>query len=180
MDHTCTATHVLRDTPEAYADWRPSHNRIVALGVIEMRVAIVPTITHERPDICDVEASRQLESGGAGIRTPVREEIHYSVYVRSPPFDVSVSWPMDLRLPDEPPRSRPLAVGAPSRLSQICDTCKNALGGLPCRHSAQLRVTQREPSCCWQLEISRVFYQEPEYLGTRPRLHLSRRNQSPP
>src|SRR5438094_9628233 len=46
------------------------------------------------------------------------------------------------------------------------------------RHN--LKVTQRGPSCCWQLDFSRVFYQEPEDLGTRPRLHLSRRSQSPP
>src|SRR5688572_21379711 len=41
-------------------------------------------------------------------------------------------------------------------------------------------VTQREPSCCWQLKTSRVFNQEPEDLGTRQQLHLPRRSQSPP
>lgn len=44
----------------------------------------------------------------------------------------------------------------------------------------ELEVTQQERSCCSQLELSRVFYQEPEDLGTRPRGHPHNRNQSPP
>src|SRR5687768_7805554 len=51
-------------------------------------------------------------------------------------FDVSVSWPMDRRLPDEPTGSRSLAAGAPEDLSRFCDTCGAASGELPHRHSA--------------------------------------------
>src|SRR5450759_2445303 len=39
------------------------------------------------------------KSGGAGIRTPVREKIDHSVYVRVPLIEVSSRWPMDSPLP---------------------------------------------------------------------------------
>jgi len=53
-------------------------------------------------------------SGGAGNRTPVREEIDHSHYVRSPLLDVSGRWLADGPLPDKPSRSRPMTEGASS------------------------------------------------------------------
>jgi hypothetical protein len=43
----------------------------------------------------------QNESGGAGIRTPVRDKIDHSVYVRIPPIEVSSRWPVDSPLLDK-------------------------------------------------------------------------------
>jgi len=43
----------------------------------------------------------RAESGGAGIRTPVREKIDHSVYVRVPLIEVSSRWPMDSPLLDK-------------------------------------------------------------------------------
>ena len=42
-----------------------------------------------------------VESGGAGIRTPVRDKIDHSVYVRIPPIEVSSRWPVDSPLLDK-------------------------------------------------------------------------------
>jgi hypothetical protein len=42
-----------------------------------------------------------VESGGAGIRTPVRDKIDHSVYVRVPLIEVSSRWPMDSPLLDK-------------------------------------------------------------------------------
>jgi len=50
-------------------------------------------------------------SGGAGNRTPVREEIDHSHYVRSPQLDVSTRWLADGPRMDEPSSSRPLVEG---------------------------------------------------------------------
>lgn len=67
---------------------------------------------------------------------------------------------------------------------RICDTPQAAPGGLPEEHcwcNGPLgQVTQPGRSCCSRLEFSRVFYQEPEDLGTLPRSHLHNRNRSPP
>jgi hypothetical protein len=52
---------------------------------------------------------RTLESGGAGIRTPVREKIDHSVYVRVPLIEVSSRWPMDSPLLDKFPKFSPAA-----------------------------------------------------------------------
>jgi hypothetical protein len=48
-------------------------------------------------------------SGGAGIRTPVREKIDHSVYVRIPPIKVSRRWPVDSPLLDKSPKLSPSA-----------------------------------------------------------------------
>jgi hypothetical protein len=45
--------------------------------------------------------SEQVLSGGAGIRTPVRDKIDHSVYVRIPPIEVSSRWPVDSPLLDK-------------------------------------------------------------------------------
>jgi hypothetical protein len=47
--------------------------------------------------------------GGAGIRTPVREKIDHSVYVRVPLIEVSSRWPMDSPLLDKFPKFSPAA-----------------------------------------------------------------------
>jgi len=69
-------------------------------------------------------------SGGAGIRTPVRDKIDHSVYVRIPPIEVSSRWPVDSPLLDKSPKFSPTAGRRSSRLSRICDTLKAASGGL--------------------------------------------------
>ena len=48
-------------------------------------------------------------SGGAGIRTPVRDKIDHSVYVRVPLIEVSSRWPMDSPLLDKFPKFSPAA-----------------------------------------------------------------------
>ena len=47
--------------------------------------------------------------GGAGIRTPVRDKIYHSVYVRIPPIEVSSRWPVDSPLLDKFPKFSPIA-----------------------------------------------------------------------
>lgn len=68
--------------------------------------------------------------GGAGIRTPVREKIDHSVYVRVPLIEVSSRWPMDSPLLDKSSKFSPTTGRRSSRLSRICDTLKAASGGL--------------------------------------------------
>src|SRR5438552_18267603 len=71
-----------------------------------------------------------LFNGGAGIRTPVREKIDHSVYVRIPPIEVSSRWPVDSPLLDKSSRVSPTTGRRSSRLSRIFDTLKAASGGL--------------------------------------------------
>jgi hypothetical protein len=54
-----------------------------------------------RPNWAPLDATRTVESGGAGIRTPVRDKIDHSVYVRVPPIEVSSRWPVDSPLLDK-------------------------------------------------------------------------------
>ena len=49
------------------------------------------------------------DDGGAGIRTPVREKIDHSVYVRVPLIEVSSRWPMVSPLLDKFPKFSPAA-----------------------------------------------------------------------
>src|SRR5689334_12518062 len=74
--------------------------------------------------------SQPLFDGGAGIRTPVRDKIDHSVYVRIPPIEVSSRWPVDGPLLDKSSRVSPTDGRRISRLSRICDTLKAASGGL--------------------------------------------------
>src|SRR5689334_18602620 len=69
-------------------------------------------------------------SGGAGIRTPVRDKIDHSVYVRIPPIEVSSRWPVDSPLLDKSSKVSPTDGRRISRLSRIFDTLKAASGGL--------------------------------------------------
>ena len=111
-------------------------------------------------------------SGGAGIRTPVRDKIDHSVYVRVPLIEVSSRWPMDSPLLDKSSKFSPTTGRRGSRLSRIFDTHKAASGGLLYEQVQQLlRVTQPGPSCCWQLKNIPEVLPGPEYLGTRPQLH---------
>ena len=111
-------------------------------------------------------------SGGAGIRTPVRDKIDPSVYVRVPLIEVSSRWPMDSPLLDKSFLISPTTGRRDSRLSQIFDTLKAALGGLLYGQVQQLlRVTQPGPSFGWQLKKSPRVLPGPENLGTRPQLH---------
>jgi len=72
----------------------------------------------------------EIENGGAGIRTPVRDKIDHSVYVRIPLIEVSSRWPMDSPLLDKSSKFSPTAGRRSSRLSRIFDTLKAASGGL--------------------------------------------------
>ncbi len=123
-------------------------------------------------------------SGGGENRTPVLRRISRSAYVRSPSIDVSVRWPTGRPRTDEPSRVSRFGRRRTATLSQICDTPWAAPGGLPVEHcwcsSALAGVTQPGRSFGSQLKVSRVFYQEPEDLGTQPRGHLHNRNRSPP
>ena len=110
--------------------------------------------------------------GGAGIRTPVREKIDHSVYVRIPLIEVSSRWPMESPLLDESPKFSPVTGRRGSRLSRIFDTLKAASGGLLYGQVQQLlRVTQPVRDCCSQLKNIPEVLPGPEYLGTRPQLH---------
>jgi len=53
------------------------------------------------PDWTPLDSHRLILSGGAGIRTPVRDKIDHSVYVRVPLIEVSSRWPMDSPLLDK-------------------------------------------------------------------------------
>jgi hypothetical protein len=79
-------------------------------------------------------------SGGAGIRTPVRDSIHHDVYVRSPPVKVSDRWPVDSPLSDKSTEDSLPARRHRRQLARICDTCRAASGGLPGR---QVRTPKR-------------------------------------
>ena len=107
--------------------------------------------------------------------------IDHSVYVRISPLDVSNRWSAkDPRL-DKPSKISSHARRHHARPAQICDTCKAAPGGLLCRHlTGATEVTRRGPSCCWRVENCRVIYQVLDDLGMQPRLHYTRRSQSPP
>ncbi len=126
------------------------------------------------------EARSGLSSGGGGNRTRVRASIHQRFYVRSPPIEVSSRWPVDGPLLDESSRVSPAVGRRGCGLARICDTYRAASGGLPDRQGGNPKVTQPEPSWSWQLKNSRVFYQEPEDLGTLRQLHDTRRSWSPP
>src|SRR2546421_3763964 len=69
-------------------------------------------------------------NGGAGIRTPVRDKIDHSVYVRVPPIEVSSRWPVDSPLLDKSSKLSPTTGRRSSRLSRVFDTLKAASGGL--------------------------------------------------
>jgi len=58
-----------------------------------------------------------------------------SVYVRSPPIDVSGGWLVNDPPPDKLSRISPVAGKRDDQLAQIFDTCEAAPGGLPRRHS---------------------------------------------
>jgi hypothetical protein len=60
--------------------------------------------------------------GGAGIRTPVRDSIHHSVYVRIPPIEVSIRWPVGGPRMNKLSKNSPGAGKRNTRLSRICDT----------------------------------------------------------
>ena len=72
-------------------------------------------------------------SGGAGIRTPVRDKINHGHYVRSPPIKVCERWPVGDPLPHKPPKISRGAKRRDDPLSRYCDTRKNASGGASSR-----------------------------------------------
>jgi len=61
--------------------------------------------------------------------------INHSVYVRSPPIDVSSGWLVNDPPLDELSRVSSRAGKRDARLARIFDTCEAAPGGLPRRHS---------------------------------------------
>src|SRR5438105_8642428 len=91
-----------------------------------------PLCIHEKAPLSRTAPNREelLFHGGAGIRTPVREKIDHSVYVRIPPIEVSSRWPVDSPLLDKSSLLSPTTGRRSSRLSRIFDTLKAASGGL--------------------------------------------------
>jgi len=65
--------------------------------------------TNAGPFWAPANGTGTITDGGAGIRTPVREKIDHSVYVRVPLIDVSSRWPMDSPLLDKFPKFSPAA-----------------------------------------------------------------------
>jgi hypothetical protein len=117
-----------------------------------------------RPFGTPLDALKQVISGGAGIRTPVRNTIHYSVYVRSLPRKVFSRYPTDmLRLNKVSTASR-VRRNHPAPLSRICDAwparqerskpdrCSNRENaGYAARAKLSLAV----------VKLPSVFYEEP-------------------
>jgi hypothetical protein len=70
-----------------------------------------PLCTNEKAPLFRTAPNREelLFHGGAGIRTPVRDKIDHSVYVRVPLIEVSSRWPMDSPLLDKFPKFSPAA-----------------------------------------------------------------------
>ncbi len=78
--------------------------------VLEESGLIPPMKTRKaEPDWTPLDSIGLRESGGAGIRTPVRDKIDHSVYVRIPPIEVSSRWPVDSPLLDKSPKVSPAA-----------------------------------------------------------------------
>ncbi len=73
--------------------------------------------------------------GPGESRTRVLRRINHSVYVRSPPIDVSSGWLVNDPPLDELSRALPRAGKRDAQLARIFDTCEAAPGGLPRRHS---------------------------------------------
>lgn len=118
-------------------------------------------------------------SGGAGIRTPVRDWIDHSVYVRIPSFRVSGNWPAGRRFQDKPPVISPGAGRRSAGLARYCDTHEAASGGL--LHGQA--VTRRLRSQCQVVVGSCDFpegFTRAQDLGTLPQLHRPRRSQVAP
>jgi len=110
--------------------------------------------------------------GGAGIRTPVRDKIDHSVYVRIPLIEVSSRWPVESPLLDKSSKFSPADGRRTGRLSRIFDTLKAASGGLLYGQVQQLlRVTQPLRGCCSHLKKVPKVLPGSEDLGTRPQLH---------
>ena len=106
----------------AYGEQRPARPQ---LG--DKRVAASKTAPRLRRR--ELFETRVL-SGGAGIRTPVRDKIDHSVYVRIPLIEVSSRWPVESPLLDKSPKFSPTGGRRTGRLSRIFDTLKAASGGL--------------------------------------------------
>src|SRR2546423_7082458 len=97
-----------------------------------MAASRFPLCINEKAPLFRTAPNRRglLFDGGAGIRTPVRDKIDHSVYVRVPLIEVSSRWPMDSPLLDKSFLISPTTGRRRSRLSRICDTLKDASGGL--------------------------------------------------
>jgi hypothetical protein len=99
--------------------------------------------------------------GGAGNRTPVRDKIDHSAYVRSPPIVVSSRWPMGGPLLDESSRDSPAAGRLGGRLAQFCDTRQAASGGLPSGQVRQPKLRSQSQVVVGSCIVSRGIYQDP-------------------
>ena len=106
-------------------------------------------------------------SGGAGYCPRSMPSIDQRHYVRSPLVKVSGRWSAGHPRPDKPSSIRPTTRRHGSRLAQICDTSGNAPGGLLSGKARNRSYAARARFLFAFVLISRVFYQEPEDLGTR-------------
>ncbi len=131
-----------------------THRRIAdtAAKYKEGREPIAPEIGRKAGRAPERSPSCVWYSGGAGSRTPVRDRIHHSVYVRILLLSVFSCWPAGGPPLNKPSRASPSCGRRAARLARICDTLPAASGGLPEEQVQQpLRVTQPGPSYCWQL-----------------------------
>src|SRR5579871_3428835 len=104
-----------------------------------------------------------VEARGTAPRS--MPSIDWRHYVRSPLVKVSGRWSAGHPRPDKSPKISPTAGRRSDRLAQICDTSENAPGGLPQRQGAQPKLRGQSQVVVGFCVFSRVFYQDPEYLG---------------
>jgi len=102
-----------------------------------------------------------LSHGGAGIRTPVRDTIDYSVYVRSPPIEVFSCWPVGGPPLNKSSEPLPNAGRRSAELSRICDTHQVASGGLPGRQVRQPKLRSQGQVRVGSCSVSRGIIQDP-------------------
>ena len=107
-----------------------------------------------------------LFNGGAGIRTPVREKIDHSVYVRIPPIDVSSRWPVDGPLLNKPSQNSPTGGG---RARQAIPNLRYSLTRLRRADRRAGAVTPKSYAASARLELAVVNRSEGFTRIQRPR-----------
>lgn len=120
-------------------------------------------------------------SGGGEIRTPVLHAIFRNVYARIPVIGVSARWPLGNPRTDESAIVSSSDRRPAREPAQICDTCVSPRAGyLTGTATASPKTYAARAKLLFAVNISRVFYQEPEDLGAQLRSHSHNRNRSPP
>jgi hypothetical protein len=154
----CRAGHGPTERQRGY--WRRSaHTAVASRSTARDEQQVRWLLDATRASLSDaLGLQRRLLSGGAGIRTPVRDSIHHDVYVRSPPVKVSDRWPVDSPLSDKSTEDSLPARRHRRQLARIFDTCRAASGGLPGR---QVRTPKRYAA---RAKLSLAFEKNPRGL----------------